>query len=90
MELTSWKDYKKTLLTEEEREELELKTDIISAIIKTRNKKKISQRDLESLSGVRQPIIARIEKGDTDPRLSTLIRIARPLELKLTVTNSKK
>ena len=90
MELTNWKDYKQTLLTEEEREELELKTDIISAIIKTRNKKKISQRDLESLSGVRQPIIARIEKGDTDPRLSTLIRIARPLELKLTVTNSKK
>ena len=25
MELTNWKDYKKTLLTEEEREELEFK-----------------------------------------------------------------
>ena len=90
MELTNWKDYKKTLLTEEEREELELKTDIISALIKARNKKKISQRDLEALSGVRQPVIARVEKGDTDPRLSTLIKIIRPLDLKLTVTNSKK
>ena len=89
MELTNWKDYKETLLTEEEREELELKTDIISALIEARHNKKISQRDLEALSGVRQPIIARVEKGDTDPRLSTLIKMIRPLELKLTVTGSK-
>ncbi|MGD1822907.1 MAG: helix-turn-helix domain-containing protein, partial [Pleomorphochaeta sp.] len=54
-------------------------TSIISEIIKARNDKKISQKKLEELSGVKQPIIARLETGKTNPRLDTLIKILAPL-----------
>ena len=35
----------------------------------------ISQRQLEELSGVKQPQIARMERGNADPQLGTLLRV---------------
>jgi DNA-binding XRE family transcriptional regulator len=73
----NWNDFKKKIYTEEEISELDLKAGLICSIIDARNEKGVSQRDLEELSGVRQPIIARVEKGRTDPQLSTLLKILR-------------
>jgi len=81
----SWKDYKKTLLTPEERRELDIKVDIITAIINARNKAGYSKKSLEKLSGVKQPIISRMENGETDPRLSTMLKLLEPLGKTLSV-----
>jgi len=81
----SWKDYKKTLLTPEERRELDIKVDIITAIINARNTAGYSQKSLEKLSGVKQPIISRMENGETDPRLSTMLKLLEPLGKTLSV-----
>lgn len=35
----------------------------------------LTQNELAKLAGVSQPLIARIEAGDVDPRLSTLTKI---------------
>lgn len=40
----------------------------------------LTQSDLADAAGVSQPLIARIEGGDVDPRLSTLRRIVNALE----------
>jgi predicted transcriptional regulator len=40
----------------------------------------LTQADLAERAGVSQPLIARIEGGDVDPRLSTLRRIVEALE----------
>ncbi|MCX9073546.1 MAG: CBS domain-containing protein [Candidatus Methanoperedens sp.] len=42
---------------------------------KTRLELGLTQHDLASRAGVSQPLIARIESGDVDPRLSTLRKI---------------
>lgn len=58
---------------------------LISEIVKIRNEMGISQKQLEILSGVAQPCIARTEKGVTDPKLSTLLKMLEPLGLTLSL-----
>ena len=78
--LTDWNEYKTTLdFTQEEWDEIHLKVKIIGEIIKAREDQSVTQQGLEKLSGVRQPVIARLEKNNTDPRLTTLLKILRPL-----------
>ncbi|MCL2774061.1 MAG: helix-turn-helix domain-containing protein [Oscillospiraceae bacterium] len=74
-------------LTPTEQAEIKLNSQIICALIDARNDKKISQKELEELSGVRQPIIARIERGKTDPQITTLLRILEPLGMTLAVVS---
>jgi len=48
-----------------------------------RENKGLSQRDLGAVSGVPQSHISKIEKGAVDLRLSSLIELARALDLEL-------
>lgn len=63
--------------------------EIISEIIKARQEKGISQKRLEELSGVKQPIIARMEKGNTSPQLNTLLKVLAPLGKTLAIVPLK-
>jgi len=45
-----------------------------------RTEMELTQSELAEAAGVSQPLIARIEGGDVDPRLSTLRRIVNALE----------
>lgn len=74
-----WQDLRQELFTPEEIAESDLRVALIGALIKARNEKGITQRKLEELSGVRQPIIARIEKGHISPQIGTLIKMLAPL-----------
>lgn len=75
----SWEDFKASLLSSEERDELELKIKLVSEILKARQELGLTQKQLEAESGVKQPIIARLEKGTTDPQLTTVLKILRAL-----------
>jgi hypothetical protein len=68
-----------SLLTPEEISESNLRVALVGELIKARNEKGISQKKLEELSGVKQPIIARMEKGRTSPQVSTLLKVLAPL-----------
>lgn len=73
-------------LTEDERKVFDSRREtstIIAKIIKRRMDLKMSQRDLAIKTGIKQPMIARIENGDSVPRIDTLIRIANELNLKI-------
>lgn len=75
----SWENARKQLFTPAEIAESDLKVAIMSEIIKARQEKGLSQKDLEVLSGVKQPIIARLEKGTTNPRIDTILKLLAPL-----------
>ena len=77
----SWEDVKKELFTPEEIVEIETNAALMSELIEARHKQGISQKRLEELSGVSQPVIARMEKGTTSPQVNTLIKVLRPLGL---------
>lgn len=59
-------------------------------ISRLRRKQGMTQKELEKISGVRQPIIARIEKGTVAPQLSTLMKILEPLGQTLAIVPIKK
>jgi len=77
--MKTWKEVRPELYTSEEIRESDLRVAIIGELIKARNEKNISQRELEHLSGVRQPVISRMEAGETSPQLSTVLKVLAPL-----------
>ena len=76
---TTWDDVEKEMFTPEEIAESDLRVALIGELIKARQEKGISQKQLEELSGVKQPVIARMEKGYTSPQLDTILKILLPL-----------
>lgn len=64
-------------------------SDIIFCIIKRRIDLGLSQRDLAVKTGIKQPMIARIETLKTIPRLDTLILIVNELGLELKTVDKK-
>ena len=78
---SSWDDLQKTIFTKEEIAASELRV----ALMLARKKQGISQKKLEELSGVKQPVIARMEKGKTAPQLDTVLKILASLGKTLAV-----
>lgn len=72
-------DFMQSILTPEEIAASNLRAALIGELIKARQEKGISQKKLEELSGVKQPIIARMEKGNTSPQIETLLKVLAPL-----------
>ena len=70
-----WDDLRAELFTPEEIAASNLRVAIMVELTKARNEKNISQRELESLSGVKQPIISRMESGATSPQLDTVLKV---------------
>ena len=60
---------------------------LIEELIQARKNAGLSQKQLEIVSGVAQPCIARTETGITDPKLTTLLKMLEPLGLTLSITN---
>lgn len=86
---TEWQNFRKEISTPKELRESELKTMILGELIEAREQKQISQKRLEELSGVKQPIIARMETGKTNPRLDTILKVLAPLGKTLAVVPIK-
>ena len=68
---SNWKDVRSELFTKEEILESDMRVAIMSELIEARHEQGISQKKLEELSGVSQPVIARMETGKTSPQLDT-------------------
>ncbi|GHV28419.1 hypothetical protein FACS18948_7220 [Clostridia bacterium] len=74
-----WKTLRQELFTREEIVESNLRVALISEMVKARHARGITQKKLEELSGVKQPIIARMERGTTIPQLDTILKVLVPL-----------
>ena len=86
----SWEEFEKEFYTPEEIAESDLRVALIGELIKARNEHGISQKKLEEMSGVKQPIIARIETGKSSPQVSTLIKLLVPLGKTLAIVPTTK
>ena len=72
----SWNEFEKELnITPEQEIEIRLEMDIIKATIEARKNAKISQSELSRKTRIKQPAIARFEKGLHSPTISTLIKM---------------
>jgi len=75
-----WDDeFDREHFTPEEIAKTDMRVALITALIEARQKQGISQRQLEQMSGIKQPQIARMERGDANPQLDTLLKVLAPL-----------
>ena len=63
----TWEDVRKEMFTPEEIAESNLRVALIGELVKARKERGLSQKQLEELTGVKQPVIARMENGSTKP-----------------------
>ena len=77
--------YIDSFLTPEEIAESDLRVALIGELIRARKERGITQKQLEEMSGVKQPIIARLEHGTTSPNISTVMKLLAPLGKKLAI-----
>ena len=72
----TWREVRENLnISPEQQAEIQLEMDIIEATIEARKNSKLSQRELSEKTGIKQPVIARIEKSKHSPNTSTLIKL---------------
>ena len=80
-------------LTNEEKEYFELQeqiSDLLIVMIGRRIDLKMSQREFANLCGIKQPMIARIERMDATPRIDTLIKMCNALGLRIVIEKDDK
>lgn len=82
-------DFDREHFTSEEIAESDMRAAIIAELVKARREQGISQRQLEEMSGVKQPQIARMERGDANPQLDTILKVLAPLGKTLAVVPLK-
>ena len=85
----SWEEFEKDIYTADEIRESDLRVSLISEFIRARDELGISQKKLEELSGVKQPIIARMEKGYSNPRIETVLKLLAPMGKTLAIVPIK-
>ena len=87
--LRSYKEVKKRFLSEpdfrREYEAIGPKFELIESIIKRRIELKMSQEELAAKVGTGQAAISRLERGNANPTLASLVEIAAALEANLHV-----
>ena len=81
----SWEEVEKELFTPEEIAASDFRVELICALIEARKEKGITQKELEEMAGIKQSAIARVERGDSNPKVSTLTRLLTPLGKRLAV-----
>ena len=85
----SWEEFEKDVYTADEIRESDLRVSLISEFIRARDELGISQKKLEELSGVKQPIIARMEKGYSNPQIETVLKLLAPMGKTLAIVPIK-
>ena len=85
MKVRKWEEVRKELFTPEQIAESDMRVSIMSELIKARNEQGITQKQLEDMSGVKQPVIARMEHGTSNPQLGTVLKVLAPLGKTLAV-----
>ena len=81
----TWEEWEKSHFTPEEIAESNLHVALIGELIKARNERGVTQKQLEEMSGVSQTVIARLERGTTSPNISTVMKLLAPLGKKLAI-----
>ena len=80
----TWEEWEKEHpLSEEDKKAVQQWTDYFDALSAARKAGKITQREMEKLVNVKQPMIARIESGKNIPKISTVMKLLKPLGLTL-------
>jgi transcriptional regulator with XRE-family HTH domain len=65
-------------------------SDIVESLKAARDRNGLTQRMFAEQTGTTQARVSKIENGETDPRISTIIEFARALDLELMLVPRQK
>lgn len=78
--MVTWDNLRKELnLSEEDESVIELEKELIRTLVSVREEKGITQKQLAEMSGLKQPMIARLEKATHSPQVDSLLKVLVPL-----------
>ena len=69
---------------------LEIKYALKHAMIEARIKRRLTQADIAKRAGTKQSAISRFERGASNPTLDFIQKLCHALDLKLTITPTKR
>lgn len=76
-------EYVNNLLSEDEKEEMALEVQLMRELAAARKEKKLTQKELGKLCDLPQSAIARIEKGENSPSITTVTKVLTALGKRL-------
>lgn len=85
----SWQEYKDKALTKEEQKEIDFQSDFIIALSKLRKEKRLTQKDIEFKTGIKQSSIAKIERGTMNPSIGNVLKILGAMGKTLKIVDIK-
>ena len=84
--MTTWDNLRAELdITEEDEQVIRIEKELIETMVKIREEKELTQSELAKLCGVKQPMIARLEKAVHSPQLDSLLRVLVPMGYSLQI-----
>lgn len=87
----TWEELRSSLdITEEEDQVIELEKELIRTMVRVREEKGITQRQLAELCDIKQPVIARMESAVHSPQINSLLKILVPLGYTLEIVPLEK
>lgn len=78
-----WND--PNFISPEQKAKIDLDVALIEKLIEIRKEQGLSQQDLAERCGVKQSAIARLEKMNAAPQVSTLLKVLKPLGYTLAI-----
>ena len=81
----TWRDVQKELYSPEEIAASDARVKLAIALSKARKAQGLTQKELSEKTGIRQPVISRLEHGDTATQIDTLIRLFAAMNMKMQV-----
>lgn len=79
-------DYREKVLENQKN----LRENVTEQLVAQRKSKKITQQVLSDITGIQRPNIARIERGNYNPTIDMLVRMANGLGLDVEITFKEK
>lgn len=78
--MATWKKLREELsLTEEDEKLIEMEKNLILTMVRIREERGLTQKQLAELCDVKQPMIARMESATHSPQIDSLLRVLVPL-----------
>ena len=84
--MTTWDKLRIELeITKEDEQLIRIEKELIETMVRIREEKDLTQSELAKICGVKQPVIARLEKAVHSPQLDSLLRVLVPMGYSLQI-----
>ena len=83
MKAVTWGEIRETVCYADELARIERRNEVMRKLLARRAELKLSQKDVERISGVKQPVISRMERAVTSAQMDTFFDVLDALQLRM-------